>query len=158
MKSINTQGKDNKNDNQRRINSLNTKNNCAQFIKRKNQSESKRNGEDSSELCRNINDLREKYEEIQKRKIIENHHNDKSFATPSRLLPLKKQESYRRQCQSGPHSWILRYHPSRHNNRRHRSLPDYEVHTWFHNKARNLFLHPKCRGNQTKTDQIRSDT
>ncbi len=78
MKSINTQGKENKNDNKRRINSLSTKNNCAQFIKRKNQSESKRNGEDSSELCRNINDLREKYEEIQKRKILENHHNDKS--------------------------------------------------------------------------------
>ena len=62
--------KNKKRENNNLNSSMITSRNCVQFIKRKNQSESKRRLE-SSEMCRNINDLKEKYEEIQKRKFLE---------------------------------------------------------------------------------------
>ena len=62
--------KNKKRENNNLNSSMTTSRNCVQFIKRKNQSESKRRLE-SSEMCRNINDLKEKYEEIQKRKFLE---------------------------------------------------------------------------------------
>ena len=48
-------------------NSMNTSKSCIQIIKKKNMSESKKK-EDISELCRNLNDLKEKYDEIKIRK------------------------------------------------------------------------------------------
>ena len=76
MNNINSQRTINKNGNSKINKSMTTNNNCIQIIKRKNQSESKKNGEESSELCRNIYELKEKYEEIQKRKSLEQQYNN----------------------------------------------------------------------------------
>ena len=53
--------------NNRKNGSMNSYSSFIQFIRKKNESESKTRGE-SSELYRNINDLKEKHEELQKRK------------------------------------------------------------------------------------------
>ena len=54
-------------------NSINTCKSCIQIIRKKNESESHKRG-DSSEMCRNIYDLKEKYEEIKKRKNFRDYH------------------------------------------------------------------------------------
>ena len=83
-------------------NSINTCKSCIQIIRKKNESESQKRG-DSSEMCRNIYDLKEKYEEIQKRKNFREYHmnnmyikNKNMFAdsTPYCIYKKKKLDYY----------------------------------------------------------------
>ena len=80
---MNSSIKNKKNDNSFLNNSMNTSRSFAHIIKTKNENDSKRR-DDSTELCKNISELKEKYEQIQKRKNIKN--NEKS--PNNRELPI----------------------------------------------------------------------
>ena len=83
-------------------NSINTCKSCIQIIRKKNESESHKRG-DSSEMCRNIYDLKEKYEEIQKRKNFREYHINNMYiknknmvgdCSPSCIYKKKKLDNY----------------------------------------------------------------
>jgi len=83
-------------------NSINTCKSCIQIIRKKNQSESQKRG-DSSEMCRNIYDLKEKYEEIQKRKNFRDYHMNNMYiknksmiadSSPNCIYKKKKLDNY----------------------------------------------------------------